>query len=82
MEISIAEAHNHLSALLREVEHGPVLIHKRGKIAGVLISAEAYERLRKLEAYIQLLEVSRQVREGAGAGEIYRASRQELEERL
>ena len=81
MDISIAEAHNHLSSLLKRVEEGPVMISRRGKTVGVLISPEEYEKLRRVEAYISLIEISHELREAPGADEIYRASRDELEER-
>jgi len=81
MDVSIAEAHNHLSALLKRVEHGPVLISRRGKTVGVLISIEEYEKLRQVQAYIELIEVSHELRDGPNADEIYSASRAELEQR-
>ena len=81
MDISIAEAHNHLSSLLKLVGEGPILITRRGKTVGVLISPEEYERLSRVGAYLQLIDVSRELKEGSSADEIYRASRQELEER-
>ena len=81
MDISIAEAHNHLSSLLKRVGEGPILITRRGKTVGVLISPEEYERLSRVGAYLQLVDVSRELKEGSSADEIYRASRQELEER-
>ncbi len=82
MDISIAEAHNRLSSLLKQVDKGPILITKRGKTVGVIISPEMYKKLRRVEAYLQMLDISREVGEGPSADEIYRASRQELEERL
>lgn len=81
MDISIAEAHNRLSSLLKQVEKGPVKITRRGKTVGVIIGPEEYERLRRVEAYLNLLDISREVGEGPGADELYRASRQELEQR-
>ena len=81
MDISIAEAHNHLSSLLKKVKDGPILITRRGKTVGVIVSPEEYERLRRVGAYLQLLDISHEVNEGPSADEIYRASRQELEQR-
>ena len=37
MDISIAEAHNRLSWLLKQVNKGPIHITRRGKTVGVLI---------------------------------------------
>jgi prevent-host-death family protein len=81
MEISVAEAHNHLSSLLKRVTHGPVMISRRGKTVGVLISPEAYEKLRRVQAYLELIDISHELREAPNADEIYRASRDELEGR-
>ena len=82
MDISIAEAHNRLSALLKLVDNkGPITITRRGKAVGVIISPEEYENLRQVRAYIQMLNLSQELREGPEAGELYRASRQELEDK-
>jgi prevent-host-death family protein len=81
MYISIAEAHNRLSHWLKQVRISPVVITRRGKSIGVLIDPDQYEKLRRVAAYLQLLEVSRELGQGASADEIYLASRQELEER-
>ncbi|MBN1450156.1 MAG: type II toxin-antitoxin system Phd/YefM family antitoxin [Anaerolineales bacterium] len=79
MDISIADAHNRLSALLKQVQKGPVTITRRGQAVGVLISPEEYESLRQVKAYLQMLTLSHELRESAGAAELYCASRQELE---
>jgi hypothetical protein len=47
----------------------------------VIIDPAEYERLRQVEAYLQLLDISHELGEGASADEIYRLSRQELEQR-
>jgi prevent-host-death family protein len=83
MYISIAEAHNRLSRWLNRVEEGPITITRRGKPVGVIISPEEYERLRRVQAYLQMLRLSNSLREsGVTANELFRASRQELENRL
>jgi prevent-host-death family protein len=81
MNISIADAHNRLSQWLKYLPQGPVTITRRGKPVGVIIDPAEYERLRQVRAYLQLLDISHELGEGASADEIYRASRQELEER-
>jgi len=82
MDISISGAHNRLSALLKLVENqGPVTITRRGKAVGVIISPEEYENLRQVRAYIQMLNLSQALREGPSADELYRASRQDLEDK-
>ena len=82
MNISIAEAHNRLSHWLKQVQKAPVIITRRGKAVGVLIDPEEYDKLRRVKAYLQLITISREIGKGVSAEEIYRASRQELEERL
>ena len=80
MNISIADAHNRLSALLKEVEKSPVVITRRGKAVGVLISPAEYERLSQVQAYLQMIDLSHRLRDsGTSAAELYRASRGELE---
>ena len=46
-------------------------------------SPEGYERLWRVQAYLQMLRLSNSLREsGVRADELFRASRQELEDRL
>ncbi len=80
INIPIAEAHNRLSSLLKKVQKSPILLTRRGKAVGVLISPEEYERLRQFEAYNSVLRLSKTLREsGVSAAELYHASRDELE---
>jgi prevent-host-death family protein len=82
VNIPIAEAHNRLSALLKKVQKSPIMLTRRGKPVGVLLSPEEYERLRQFEAYSQVVRLSHSLREsGVNAAELYRASRDELESR-
>jgi prevent-host-death family protein len=82
MRISISEAHNRLSRWLNKVEDEPITITRRGKPVGVIISPKEYERLRQVRAYLQMLRLSGSLREsGLTADELFRASREELEER-
>jgi prevent-host-death family protein len=81
MDISIAEAHNRLSSLLKQVEKGPIHITRRGKTVGVIISPDEYENLRQVRAYLQMVNLSRELYDsGVSAAELYQASRQELEQ--
>jgi prevent-host-death family protein len=81
MDISIAEAHNRLSSLIKQVEKGPIRIQRRGKTVAVILSPEEYENLRQVRAYLQMMNLSQRLRDcGVSAGELYQASRQELEE--
>lgn len=81
INVPIADAHNRLSSLLKKVQKSPILLTRRGKAVGVLIAPEEYEQLRKVQAYVQLINISREVREGPGAEELYHFSRRELEKR-
>lgn len=82
MHISIAEAHNRLSHWLKQVRLNPVVITRRGKAVGVIIDPEEYERLRQVQAYLQMLSLSQTLnKSGVTATELSLASRQELEER-
>jgi prevent-host-death family protein len=80
MDISITEAHNHLSSLLKQVDRGPILITRRGKTVGVIISPVEYEKFRQVRAYLQVVNLSHTLRDsGITADELYQAKRQELE---
>lgn len=80
MDISIAEAHNRLSWLLKQMDKGPIHITRRGKTVGVLIDPESYEQLRQMQAYSQMTQLSKELRDsGITAAELYQTSRQELE---
>ena len=83
MDISIAEAHNRLSHWLKQVEKGnTVRITKRGKPVGVIIDPDEYERLRQVQAYLEMISLSRKLGEiDITASELFRAGRNELEGR-
>jgi len=73
IDIPIAEAHNRLSALLKKVQKNPIMLTRRGKPVGVLLSPEEYERLRQFEAYNQVVRISHSLREsGVSAADLYR----------
>ena len=81
IDISIAEAHNKLSALLKKVQKSPILITRRGKPVGVILSLEEYEHLRQMAAYNQVVSLADSLREsGLTAADLYQASRRELED--
>jgi prevent-host-death family protein len=80
MDISIAEAHNRLSSLLKQVDKSPIQITRHGKTVGVIISPDEYESLCQVRAYLQMINLSHTLRDsGVSAAELYQASRQELE---
>ncbi len=80
MYISIAETHNRLSQLLKKLDDGPVTITKHGHPVGVLLSPEEYEQLRRVQAYLRLVQLSQEMQESnVTAQELFQGSRQELE---
>lgn len=82
MDISVAEAHNKLSQLLQAAEQEPVVITRRGKPVGVLITPEEHTKVRKLQAYLEMLQLARELRtSGTTAQELQQLSRAELEAR-
>ena len=82
MKISVSEIHNKLSQWLDEVEGEPITITRWGKPVGVIIPPAEYERLRRVQAYLQMLRLSRTLaNSGVTANELFESSRTELEER-
>lgn len=82
MEFTIAEAKKEFSRILRETKEGPVVITRRGEPEAVVLAYADYEALRRLQAYQQILGLSRELREtGLPAAELYEASRRDLESR-
>jgi len=81
MDISIAEAHNRLSYWLRKVQDGQLIrITNRGKPVGVIMDPDEYDKLRQVQAYLQMLNYSSILKDGdMTAQQLYRASRDELE---
>ena len=82
MDISIADAHNRLSQLLNQARKGPVTITRHGKPVGVILTPEEFERLRQVYGYLQMVSLSHALREsGLTTSELYRTSRDDLEDR-
>lgn len=82
MELTITEVHNRLSHWLKKIPERPVTITHRGKAVAVLITPEEYERLRQVQAYLDMLRLSRSLRDAGVTGkELSEASRAELEAR-
>ena len=84
VQVSVAEAHSHLSRWLKKVKTTPVTITNRGKPVGIIISPEKYEQMRRIEAYLRMLQLAKTFREeeiGVTAKELYATSREELEGR-
>ena len=71
-----------LSHWLNQVADGPVTITRRGKPVGVIIAPEEYEQLRRVQAYLEMLRLSRSLQDSdLTATDLRQASREELEDR-
>ena len=82
MSVPITEVHNRLSYWLKKLPEQPVVITRRGKPVGVLISPEEYERLNQVHAYLDMLRLAHSLQDSdVTADELFRASREELETR-
>jgi prevent-host-death family protein len=82
MFVPVTKIHNRLSHWLSQVHKDHVIITRRGKPVGVLVSPEEYERLRQVEAYLKMIRLSRSLQEAdVTADELLRTSREELEAR-
>lgn len=79
MQVTIAESHNRLSQLIAQLENGPITITKRGEPVGVLIAPEEYEQIKRVQAYLKLLQLAKSTQSsGTTAKELYETSREEM----
>jgi prevent-host-death family protein len=82
MWVPITEVHNRLSYWLKKIPEQSVTITRRGKPVGVLVSPEEYERLRQVQAYLEMLRLSHSLADSeTTADQLLQASREELEDR-
>ena len=82
MDISVAEAPIKLYQLLQAAKQEPIVITRRGKPVGVIITPEEYTEMRKLRAYLEMLQLAEELRNsGTTAQELLQLSRAELEAR-
>ena len=82
MTVSITEVHNRLSYWLKRIPERPVTITRRGEPVGVLVSPQEYERLRQVQAYLDMLRLAHSLEDSdVTADELFQASREELEAR-
>ena len=82
MNVSVTEARDRLSQLLTAAEQEPIVITRRGQPAGLLISPAEYVQLRKLRAYLEMLQLAEELRSnGITAKELQHVSRGELDAR-
>jgi prevent-host-death family protein len=80
--VTITEVHNRLSYWLKKVPERPVTITRRGKPIGVLVSAEEYQRLSQVQAYLEMLRLSRSLQDSnVTADQLFQTSREGLEAR-
>lgn len=82
-KVSVAEGKKSFTQLLRQVEEErtTVLIFRRDQFAGAILPPEEYERLERLQAYFEALQLSKQLAHlEVTAAELAREARQELEE--
>ncbi len=81
-QITVAEAHNRLSRWLKRIKDGPITITRRGEPVGVIIAPDEYERLRRVQGYLQMTRLSQTLAErDVTAAGLFAASREELETR-
>ena len=82
MIVPITEVHNRLSYWLKRIPERPVTITRRGKPVGVLVSPQEYERLRQVQAYLDMLQLAHSLEDSnVTADELFEASREDLEAR-
>ena len=82
--VSVAEGKQSLTRLLREVEEADttILIYRRDHLAGAIVGSEAFERLMRLQAYVDALRLSEQLSGlPVNAVDLARAARREAEDR-
>lgn len=82
--VSVAEAKRDLTKLLREAEkhHKEIIVTRRGDPYMVITPYTDYEKLSRIRAYLDLLDISEKLQgSGLKASEIYETSRRQLEER-
>ncbi len=79
--ISVSEGKRDFTALIAMSEKGEsILVHKRKKPLAVIVPLEEYNRLKKLQSYLKMIEISTEL-EGSGPSisEILYESREMLE---
>lgn len=82
--VSVAEGKQSLPRLLREAEdqETAIMIYRRDRLAGAIVGPLAFERLMRLQAYVDALRLSAELGNTAlNAMDLARAARQEVESR-
>jgi len=79
--VSEVEAQDNFSHWLKQAKDKAVVITRRGRPVGVLIAHAEYENLRRARAWMQMVRLSQELdQSGVTATELFRWSRDELEE--
>ena len=82
--VSVAEAKKGFSRLVQEAfeKKKEIIVTKRGKPVAVILSYDEYERSRRFEGYRKIMAAREHFAEtGIRAADVYRESREQLEER-
>ncbi|OFX30379.1 MAG: hypothetical protein A2Z07_12370 [Armatimonadetes bacterium RBG_16_67_12] len=82
--VSVAEAKRDLPRLLKESAEADILVFnkRRGALAGAIVSAETYEHVSRIKAYLDALRISDKTRgRRLRVSDLMRKSRSELETR-
>lgn len=82
--VSVAEGKQSLPRLLREAEDegATIMIYRRDQLAGAIVGPRAFERLMRLQAYVDALRLSAELCGlPVNAVELARVARQEVEAR-
>ena len=81
-QITLDEVRDRLAEQLEQIGDTPLTIIHGGETIGVLLSPQAYARIRRAHAYLQMLAIAVDLRKsGVVVDELLQASRKELEER-
>lgn len=83
LQMSLDEAQQEsLAHWLSQVHEMPMVITEQGSAVGVIMSPSAYAHLRRIQAYFEMVRLSRSLQEsGLTADELFRMSREEAEVR-
>ena len=82
-EISVAQCKKEFTKIIRDSSQseGNIIITKRGTPAAVIMSFEAYQKLKRRAIYAELIGLRKRLSQsGVTAQEVYQQSRRMLEE--
>ncbi len=82
-EISVAQCKKEFTKIIRDSSQneGNIIITKRGTPAAVIMSFEAYQKLKRRAIYAELMGLRKRLSQsGVTAQEVYQQSRRMLEE--